>query len=346
MYFVIRNNQQYGPYDVDALAQYVQQGQLLHCDKAYESTFPSDIKTIGYFLRINHRKVKVPHKGSVFSQIRAIGRELIVPKEIVQKATWTSDKRLLVLALVGLVPLLLQFIAFSKWIVFYSISLYSSVIWGLFFYYFFKTKQVKLRTTLSVFFLTQLFVFAIWGFGINKLNVFYSFEGFHRLIPRLLFFVLAVGLTEEFAKAVPILIISAKSKEPLVPQTLVFYGLMSGIAFGVFEGVQYQMGVNAEMEYTASFFSNIARLTSLPFLHAIWCGICGYFISFAKLYPKYRKSMYCLALSIPALMHGLYDTFCSSFIGMLIAIPITFLAVVLLMTYLKKGTNYQLKLRN
>ena len=26
---------------------------------------------------------------------------------------------------------------------------------------------------------------------------------------------------------------------PLIPQTLVFYGLMSGIAFGVFEGVQY-----------------------------------------------------------------------------------------------------------
>lgn len=346
MYFVIRNNQQYGPYDIDFLAQYVRQGKLLHCDKAFDENRPNDVQTIGFFLKLNHRKVKVPHKGSLFSQIKNIGQELIIPKEIVKRSTWTSDKRLLLLALIGLVPLLLQFVAFSNFFVFYSISLYFSVIWGLFFYYFFKTKQVKLKTTLAVFFLTQAFIFAIWGFGINKLNVFYFLEGTNGVFLRLLFFILAVGLTEEFTKAIPILIISSKAKEPLIPQTLVFYGLMSGIAFGVFEGVQYQMGVNAEMEYTASFFSNIARLTSLPFLHAIWCGIAGYFISFAKLYPKYRKSLYVLAIGIPALLHGIYDTFCSSFLSMLIAVPVTFIGVVLLMTYLKKGSNFQTTLRN
>lgn len=346
MYYVIRNNQQYGPYDIDTLAQYVQQGQLLKCDKAYDANRTSDIRTIGFFLKINHRKVYIPHNGSIISQIKTIGSQLIVPKEIIQKSTWTSDKRLLLLALIGLVPLLLQFIAFSNFFVFYSVSLYFSVVWGLFFYYFFKNSQVKLKTTLLIFFLTQFFVFAIWGFGLNNINVFYFLEKSHGFILRLLFYICAVGITEEFAKAISLLIISSKAKEPLVPQTLVFYGLMSGIAFGVFEGVQYQMGVNAELEYTESFFSNIARLTSLPFLHAVWCGIAGYFISFAKLYPKYRKSLYVLAIGVPALLHGIYDTFCSSFLGMLIAVPVTFIGVVLLMTYLKNGTNYQSKLRN
>ena len=88
---------------------------------------------------------------------------------------------------------------------------------------------------------------------------------------------------------------------------MVFYGLMSGIAFGVFEGVQYQITVNAQQTYDVSFFLNIARLTSLPFLHACWCGIAGYFLSFANLYPKYRRGLYTLALCVPAVIHGLYD---------------------------------------
>ena len=106
------------------------------------------------------------------------------------------------------------------------------------------------------------------------------------------------------------------------------------------------MGVNAELEYSSSFFMNIARLTSLPFLHATWCAIAGYFISFANLYPKYSISLYFLAIAIPAVIHGLYDTFCGSYLGMLIALPITFVGVIMLMTYLKQGVNYQSKLRN
>ena len=97
---------------------------------------------------------------------------------------------------------------------------------------------------------------------------------------------------------------------------------------------------------TSAFFMNIARLTSLPFLHAVWCGIAGYFIAFANLYPKYRLSLYFLAIAVPATLHGIYDTFCDSALGLFIALPITFVGVILLMTYLKQGVNYQSKLRN
>lgn len=117
---------------------------------------------------------------------------------------------------------------------------------------------------------------------------------------------------------------------------------MSGIAFGVYEGVQYQMTVNAILSYDISFFMNIARLTSLPFLHACWCGIAGYFLSFAELYPKYRKGLYTLAICVPMLIHGLYDTF-SNIWG--ISLVIVFLGLMLLMIYLKQGINYQSKLR-
>lgn len=347
MFYIIRNNQQYGPYSLDVLRQYVEDGQLLLHDTACDDNNPNNRQTIKYFLKQNHIKTKIPHKGGLFAQIKDIGRELIFPKDVLQRKVLASDKRLLLLAMIGLVPLLL--IGLIGWLanifpfaVFYAVSLYFATMWGLFFFYFFRTKQVKLKNTLAIFFISQLVVFLLFGFGLNYVNPFYWIGPDSGFLLRLVFFVFAVGVTEEMTKAIPIWIESARSKEPLVPQTLVFYGLISGIAFGVFEGVQYQMTVNAQLDYTSSFFLNIARLTSLPFLHAIWCGIAGYFSAFAMLYPKYRRSLYFLAIAVPAILHGLYDTLGGGIIGVLIS----FIGVVLLMTYLKKGANYQSKLRN
>lgn len=349
MYYVIRNGQQYGPYSLDALRQYVEAGQLLLHDKATDATKTNDFKTIKYYFKQNNIKVKIPHNGGLVTQIKNIGRELIFPQSAFQHKSWLNDKRLLLLAIVGLAPLTLLLIGLVElfadtfpYAVFYLVALYFSAIWGLFFFYFFKTPQVNSKTALAIFFISQAAVFLIFNFGLNYINPFYWIGSDSGFLLQIVFFVFAVGLTEEFTKAIPVWIIAARSKEPLIPQTLVFYGLMSGIAFGVFEGVEYQMGRNADLDYTLSFFMNIARLTSLPFLHAIWCGIAGYFSAFAMLYPKYRKSLYFLAIAVPALLHGLYDTFSDGLIGLIIS----FTGVILLMTYLKKGLNYQTKLRN
>ena len=142
---------------------------------------------------------------------------------------------------------------------------------------------------------------------------------------------------------VPLLFLIRRAREPLLPQTLVYYGLMSGIAFGVFEGVEYQTTVNVQADYTTAFFLNVARLTSLPFLHALWCGICGYFVGFAHLYPRYRKSLYALALALPALLHGLYDSFAG--VAYLVSLGVAFVSVLLLMTYLSKSNSFRDKLR-
>ena len=303
---IIRNNQQYGPYDEQTVLSYVNSGQILLHDKALAvgETTP---RTIKYYLKQANLKVHRQNKGNVLSQIKAIGSELIFPRTTLFSKQFLLDQRFLILALVGLFPMLIMHIPLGGFFVFYGVSLYFSIIWGLFFYDCFKTPQVTLKTTLSVFFITQLFVFTAWGLGIPMLNPFYTF--LNTPFPlNFLGFTFGVGLTEEFAKAVPLIIIIYKAKEPLIPQTMVYYGLISGIAFGVWEGVEYQMTVNAEQEYTVSFFLNILRLTSLPFLHACWCGITGYFLSFANLYPKYRKGLYVLAFTIPALIHGLYDT--------------------------------------
>ena len=346
MIYIIRNNQQFGPYDEPTLVSYVNNGQVLSCDKAQDST-TGEVSSVKALLQKKGYKTKVQTAGNLMSQLKKIGFELIIPKSTIANRQWFSDKRLLSLGVIGLYPLLLQFVPFAgiPIVLHYLIALYFSVVWGVIFYYFFKTPQVSAKTTVSCFFLTQILIFVFWGLGIPALNPMYHFC--ESPIPfRLLGFVFGVGLMEEFVKLCPLLFICYRTKEPLIPQTLVFYGLMSGIAFGVYEGVQYQLTTNAELDYSTSYFLNIARMTSLPFLHAVWCGIAGYFISFAHLYPKYRVSLYFLALVIPMVLHGVYDTFCDSSWCFIISVPVMIVSVILLMTYLKQGVNYQSKLRN
>jgi RsiW-degrading membrane proteinase PrsW (M82 family) len=338
---IIRNNQQYGPYNEQALLSYVNSGQILLQDQALAvgETVP---QTVRYYLKKAGLKVHRENKGNIASQLSAIGSELIFPKTSLLSKQFITDQRFLILALVGLLPMVIMQIPLGGFFIFYEVSLYFSIIWGLFFYASFKTPQVRLKTTLLVFFLTQIFVFIAWDlFGLPRINPFYVFV--NTVFPlNIAGFILGVGLTEELAKLIPLLIILRRAKEPLIPQTVVYYGLMSGIAFGVYEGVQYQMTVNAEQSYDVSFFLNIARLTSLPFLHACWCGIAGYFLSFAHLYPKYRKGLYLLALTIPAIIHGLYDSISNYPI---VPLVLVFFGLLLLTIYLKQGVNYQSKLR-
>ena len=247
----------------------------------------------------------------------------------------------MLLAAVGLGLSVIMLLPIGGYLVFYVVSLYFASIWGLFFYYFFRTRQVNARTTITVFFLTQLAVFIIFS-GLNNLNFFYLFTQMPFPLS-IIGFIAGVGLTEEFAKMIPLLILARRAKEPLLPQTLVYYGLMSGIAFGVFEGVQYQTTVNTGADYTTAFVMNIARLTSLPFLHATFSGICGYFTAFARLYPRYRRSLYALALAIPATLHGLYDSFTQ--VAYLLSVAVAFFAVLLLMAYLRRSATFQARLK-
>lgn len=206
----------------------------------------------------------------------------------------------------------------------------------------FRTRQVSLSTTIYTFFLTQLGVFVIFS-GLNNLNFFYIFT--HAEFPlSIVGYILGVGLTEEFAKQVPLYILERNSREPMLPQTMVYYGLIAGIAFGVFEGVQYQTTINIQADYTTAFVLNIARLTSLPFLHALWCGIGGYFVGMAGLYPRYRKALYTFALIIPATLHGLYDSFAG--VMYIVSLVVAVFSVLLLMAYLRRSGSIRERLRS
>lgn len=344
--FILRNNQQYGPYEINVMAKYVENGKILLTDSAFHESTPQNITTVRAILKQCNTSLKIQNAGNILSQLKDIGRELIFPNDLFSRKAFFKDTRLIILAILGLSPAFLIRFTFIPFITFYTISLYFSTIWGLFFFYFFKTNQVNIKQTVLLFLGLQLCVFFLWDIlslpHWPVINIIYNWTDSSSVIFRFLGFVLGVGFIEELVKALPLFLIVMKAKEPIIPQTLVYYGLMSGIAFGVFEGVQYQITVNSQLDYSNAFFMNIARLTCLPFLHAIWAGIAGYFIAFANLYPKYRISLYSLAIGLPAFIHGLYDTLGWSILGLFL----TLLCVILLMTYLKNSVNYQSKLSN
>lgn len=351
-YVILRDGASLGPFEGNDILEFIKTGLVLEREQAYEISQPQNISTIGELLRKQGITPKVEHKGNLFTQLKDIGRELIIPKSVFTKEPWKKDRRLLILAIVGLSLSLLIHVAdgLASEIIFYLISLYFAMIWGLFFYYLFCTEQVKLKTTVWTLFATQIVTYLFFFvFQLNELLSFSESSYSENVLVSMLTCSIGIGIPEEFTKLLPILFILYKSKQVLSPQTMVYYGLMSGIAFGIFEGVHFQMGTNYEMlfmdggstiSYTHSFLLNIARLTALPFLHATWCAIGSYFAACAFMYPRYRKSLFTLALLIPAILHGLYDSFCFTGLNWL-CIPIIIIAVVLLMVYLNK--QYELE---
>lgn len=340
MIIVTRNTRDYGPYDEQAVARYVEDGKLLLHDRARDPETGRE-GTIEMLLLEKGIRPRVKNNGSLARQLGHVGGDIVFPHEDMRRHNLFEDKRLLILAIVGLSLSVIMLLPIGGYLVFYAVSLYFAVIWGLFFYYLFSTRQVNIHTTVWTFFLTQAGVFLIFGI-LHSLNFFYFFTQLAFPLS-IVGYVLGVGLTEEFTKMIPLFILQRRAREPMLPQTMVYYGLMAGIAFGVFEGVQYQTTVNVQADYTTAFVLNIARLTSLPFLHAVWCGMAGYFIGMAGLYPRYRRSLWFLALAIPATLHGLYDSFAG--VSYLVSLTVAFLSVLLLMAYMRRSGKLRERLR-
>jgi len=60
---------------------------------------------------------------------------------------------------------------------------------------------------------------------------------------------------------------------------------------------------------TSYYIANVLRLTSAPFFHAVWTGIAAFLIWFGMRFRRHRFSFFVLAITVPAIFHGLYDGF-------------------------------------
>lgn len=123
--YVIRNAQRFGPYDEKTLLSYVNNGQILKQDKAI-AVGDSLEQTVGFYLKRANLRYNVPNKGNIISQLSAIGSELIFPKAKLFSKQFLSDQRFMILALVGLLPMIIMNIPLGGVFLFSIINVFIS----------------------------------------------------------------------------------------------------------------------------------------------------------------------------------------------------------------------------
>jgi RsiW-degrading membrane proteinase PrsW (M82 family) len=328
-----RNGQKYGPYDEITALQYLKQGHLFPSDLAQDVSAGNTANWLTL-----EKLLASPVSGSAgvvgqtLSGLKSFDIRVIFPLNEITSLRWIRDRKLINLATIGLAPAIALAIAPGVSIAYWAIAFYFSSIWALFFYYLFRTPQVAPKLCFVCFFFTGIISIAVLLIlqNIPPWSLLYPLTDSQNFITRALGMFFAVGISEEICKAAIVFLVARRPGNILAPQTVVFYGMISGLGFGIYEGVAYQQNINRAQGVDTAYFLNIARLTSLPFLHAIWTGISCYFISFSVIFPKKRFALWVIAIGIPAALHAIYNTFGWSFIGLGTGL----VSVIILMTYL------------
>ena len=228
-------------------------------------------------------------------------------------------------------------------------GVYFASIWAIILYKIIATKQTDLRIILIIsiatvivsgILITLFHQSSIW-------SVFKNLIDSNNLIFKFFAMLFGVAIIEEALKQVFVYVILIRDKKVILPRTAILYGMIAGLAFGIFEGIEYQMTLNKTFTMDVNYFTNIIRLTSLPFFHAIWAGVGAYFISLSFIELKYKYSFRLMGLFIPALLHALYNTFGLNTFGLnVFGIAIVILSTILLTVYLTKSDMVGKQLNN
>ena len=166
-------------------------------------------------------------------------------------------------------------------------------------------------------------------------------EGLHSSNASLGRSIITIGLPEELAKALPVVVIALiyRRRHHLMPRDYLFLGAVSGLVFGASEVVRY-FTINAVQEFYLTVNGAIPSIEHLiktgnsapnsvfdvligpvlyfiiefvwrfltdPITHACWSGLTGYFIGLAVT-TRYRwYEVGWIGLAMAAVLHGLND---------------------------------------
>jgi RsiW-degrading membrane proteinase PrsW (M82 family) len=183
----------------------------------------------------------------------------------------------------------------------------------------------------------------------------------------------SVGLPEELAKAIPVLVVAVIyrlfAQRDLKPRDYLFLGAVSGLVFGASEVVHY-FTVNGLAEFYLTVQSALPAIQQLivsghsapesvfavligpvryfvldfvwrfltdPITHACWAGLTGYFIGLAASGRHRWYTVSWIGLVAAAILHGLNDW--SRVNGHLLWILVTLVSGILFLGYAKVGSR-------
>lgn len=162
---------------------------------------------------------------------------------------------------------------------------------------------------------------------------------------RLVGFVLGVGVLEETVKLLPVAYLVIKLQQVRDLKQAAYYAGISGLIFGVAEAVTYLYLYRlvdlqsiqdwGDINNGTTITLQMIRLITLPFLHCMFSSIAGYYLGLT-LYSKGRnRALLVFGLGLAALVHGLYDFFSQSMLGLLVAA----ITILLFSGYLKSARS-------
>jgi RsiW-degrading membrane proteinase PrsW (M82 family) len=204
-------------------------------------------------------------------------------------------------------------------------GLYFALLWGLLLFRLIQPGAVRVAPWLGVGAFTALLGIPV-VIGLARLpfiGTFYAAREVSYAPVRILGYVLGVGVVEEVVKLLPVWWL-AHRRLLVAPRELMFVGAVSGLAFGVAESVAYSVRIAREDllhavgqgEALAGYF---ARFITTPFLHAVFCAIVAYFLGLSGINRQWGWALVVAGLTLAAVLHGLYDSFASHWLGLAVA---------------------------
>jgi len=129
--------------------------------------------------------------------------------------------------------------------------------------------------------------------------------------------IFTIGLPEELAKAIPIVVVAWIWRHywhTQTPRDYLFLGAVSGLVFGAAEVVHYFTDVLGSLSGNVNglilqdlTIQYVWRFLTDPIDHACWAGITGYFIGLAITGQNRKYSIGLVGIAIAAVLHGLND---------------------------------------
>jgi RsiW-degrading membrane proteinase PrsW (M82 family) len=157
-------------------------------------------------------------------------------------------------------------------------------------------------------------------------------------------FILFVGITEELAKQLVIvisIIFVRVHKYTVKPVEFMIMGISSGLGFSAVENISYvQKGLMDEVVHRMvgeGLVTALSRALYTPFLHGVWAGIAAFGLGMAAQRGRKYWWLAVLLLLVAASFHGSYDATVGthSFAALLIVAVSYFLLLTLLLNGLR-----------
>ncbi|GAA4345588.1 hypothetical protein GCM10023145_02330 [Angustibacter luteus] len=153
-------------------------------------------------------------------------------------------------------------------------------------------------------------------------------------LDHVLWAIFGVGVPEEVAKALPVVLFMLLAKPSWTTRMYLFMGAVSGLTFGVIEAVGYSslyqlVGGGSGTATTLIIW----RLLADGLFHGCCAAVSAYFIGLAWWRPDQRWQLVGVGVAIAAVLHGVYDRWSGGWVGTATAV----LIVLLFVGYVRAG---------